>query len=387
MRIEGTCDPAFLAVADTFERNFSDFGEVGASVALSVGGETVVDLWGGIKDTRKEEPWEKDTIAVVFSCTKAATALCAQILVDRGELELDAFVTDYWPEFGQNGKDQATVLMMLNHSVGVPALRDPIKPGGYYDWEYMVERLAAEAPFWEPGTSSGYHMITFGWTVGELVRRVSGISLGAFFESEVTDPLGADFWIGLPDSEHHRVGPIISYKPQPGADQTEFERRAVADPNSLQFLSLFNSGGHRFNHPEAWRAEIGGAGGVANARALMMMYTPLANGGGNLLSADRIDAMRAPSVESVKDATLLFPNRFGQGFMLSTDNRHLDQPCISAVMGEGAFGHSGMGGSIGFADPERALAFGYTMNRMGPGILLNERGQGLVDAAYASLAG
>ncbi len=186
-------------------------GEVGASVCLTIGGETVVDLWGGVANPKTAAPWKKDTVCTVFSCTKGATALCAHILASRGKLDLDAPVTGLWPEFGQHGKERVTTRMMLDHSAAVPALRQKVRDDGPYDWTYMTDRLAAEEPFWVPGTRNGYHGLTFGWTVGEMVRRAAGKSLGAFFRDEVAKPLGLDFWIGTPEAIEPRIAPILAF--------------------------------------------------------------------------------------------------------------------------------------------------------------------------------
>lgn len=386
-RISGSCDPRFAAVAEEFERNFRERDEVGASVSLSFEGETTVDLWGGLADPCTGDPWNADTIGIVFSCTKGATAFCAHVLVARGKLDIDAPVAEFWPEFVQNGKQDATVRMMLDHSVGLPAFKTPLEPGGCTDWDYMTGMLAAEAPFWKPGTRNGYHMINFGWTVGELVRRASGRSLGAFFREEIAEPLGLDFWIGLPEEHESRVAPIIPWPPpQPGDEFSAFTRALISDPQSIPALSLLNTGGFNPNDRACHAAQIGGAGGIANARALAGMYTPLANGGGAYVDADGLARMSEISVATNEDATLLIPTRFALGFMKSMDNRKRHQgDRDSAVLGRAAFGHVGAGGSIGFADPEARLGFGYSMNKMGPGILLNERGQSLVDAAYRSL--
>jgi len=390
MSVQGHCDERFAAVREAFAENFASRGEVGASLCVRVAGETLVDLWGGSRDAAGEQPWQEDTLSIVFSCTKAATALCSHILADRGELDLAAPVTSYWPEFGQNGKQDVTVLMLLNHSAGLPALREPVKPGGYYDWDYMVARLAAEEPFWEPGTRNGYHMITFGWTVGEVVRRVSGRSLGTFFREEVAEPLGLDFWIGLPEEHEARVAPMIPWTPAPNEAPMPFVQALLGDPKSIQFLSLLNSGGYNPDAREAHAAEIGGGGGISNARGLAGMYNPLAQGGEyggvRLLSQDHITRMSQVSMATLCDATLLAPTRFGLGFMRSMDNRHRPFGAMeTGILGREAFGHAGAGGSIGFADPECGLAFGYTMNKMGAGLLLNERGQPLVDATYRAL--
>lgn len=384
--IDGYCDPAFRAVAEAFEENFSGRGELGASVALSVGGETVVDLWGGYRDAERQRRWERDTLCVVFSCTKAATALCAHLLVQRGLLDLDAPVADYWPEFAANGKAQITVSMLLNHQAGMAAVRDPLAAGDAYDWPAMVERLEAQASFWTPGTAHGYHMTSFGWLVGEIVRRVSGQSLGSFFRNDIAIPLGLDFWIGLPADLEDRVAPVRLFKPQDDAPRTAFAEAILSDRSSLQALAFANIGTGSPNHTAFHAAQLGGHGGIANARALNGLFAPLAAGNETLFSTKRVAAMQKP--QSVgQDQTLLIPTRFSTGFMLRMDNR-TSHPAEghSLLIGEGAFGHVGLGGSIGFADPDKGLAFGYAMNRHGGGLLLNDRGQSLIDAAYGVLS-
>jgi CubicO group peptidase (beta-lactamase class C family) len=388
-RVEGLCQQEFQAVADQFITNF-DGEEVGASLCITIGGETVVDLWGGLKAGKDPEHWEEDTVSVVFSCTKGATALCAHHLIDQGSLDIHEKVGFYWPEFATNGKEDATVEMMLNHSVGVPALREPIKEGGYCDWDYMVDRLSAEAPFWKPGTRNGYHMMTFGWTVGELVRRVSGKSLGTYFREHIAEPLALDFSIGLPEDQHARVSRMQRWRPKKGEQPAPFTLAMLNDRNSLQYLAFMNSGKHKTDSTQSYLAELGGGGGIANARALAGMYAPLANGGIHkgirIVSEDHIQRMRSVSVATLEDATLLMPSRFGVGFMRSMDNRHRASGNMETmILGRGGFGHAGAGGSVGFADPEAALSLGYSMNQMGAGILVNQRGQALVDATYRCL--
>jgi CubicO group peptidase (beta-lactamase class C family) len=385
--VEGTYAAGFKPVADAFLANFAEQNEVGASVALSAGGEIVVDLWGGVADPATGSPWTRDTVSIVFSCTKGATALCAHILSSRGKLDIEAPVAALWPEFAQNGKEDVTTRMMLDHSAGVPVLRDRVKPDCLMDWDYMTERLAAEAPFWQPGSRNGYQALTFGFTVGEMVRRVSGQSLGSFFRENVTEPLGLDFWIGLPEAIDPRVAPII-----PNADPlkvpTPFLQAAFNDQTSIPNRFLFNSGNWAtvaLNTRAGRAAEIGAANGVTNARGLAGMYAPLANGGGTLVDADTLARMEEVAVATHCDATLILPTRFALGFMKSMDNRRRNPGGDSAILGRRAFGHVGAGGSIGFADPECGLSFGYTMNRMGAGLMLNPRGQGLVDAAYRCL--
>jgi CubicO group peptidase (beta-lactamase class C family) len=343
-----------------------------------VGGETVVDVWGG--------SYGRDSISIVHSCTKGATALCAHVLASRGLLDVDAPVAEYWPEFAKNGKERATVRMMLDHSVGVPVFRRTIERGELYDWDRVIELLEQEEPFWEPGTRNGYHMINFGWTVGELVRRVSGRSLGTFFQDEIAGPLGIDFWIGLPEAEDARVVPMLPYVRQSGEPLGAFALMLLNDPQSIPALAIQNVASTHMNERAFRAAEIGGGGGVTNARGLCGMYTPLALDDGRLVDHDTLERMRRISVATNCDATLQLASRFALGFMVSMDNRDKTEK-DSAILGEHAFGHVGAGGSIGFADPSLGLAFGYSMNQMGPGILLNERGQSLVDAAYAVLAG
>ena len=395
MTVEGACKPGFERVAETFARNFAEKGEVGASVCLTVGGETVVDLWGGLADPMANAPWTRDTVSIVFSCTKGATAICAHMLASRGELDLDAPVTGLWPEFGQKGKEAVTTRMMLDHSSAVPALRAKVKDSGPYEWDYMTGRLAEEEPFWLPGTRNGYHGFTFGWTVGEMVRRASGRSLGTFFQDEVAKPLGLDFWIGLPEAIEPRVAPMIPYVYKAAETVTPFLRDLTTNRQSIASLFYFNTGVWRpekADTRDGHAAEIGAANGITNARGLAGIYAPLAQGGGKLVDARTLARMGEVSTATHDDATLRIPTRFALGFMKSMDNRRrsvgariFGEDCDSVIMSSTAFGHVGAGGSLGFADPAAGLAFGYTMNRMGPGLLMNERGQPLVDAAYLSL--
>ncbi len=391
MEIHGSCDPKFQQVRQEFEQNFRERGEVGASVCVTVNGETVVDLWSGIARRDTQEPWTSETISVVFSSTKGATALCAHILASRGQLDLDAPVATYWPEFAQAGKAQIPVKMLLNHQAGLPGIQAPLPHGAYADWDFMVDALAKEEPLWEPGTRNGYHALTIGWLVGEVVRRVSGKSLGAFFQDEVAKPLGLDFWIGLPEEKEPRVAPMIGTKPD--LDSPFF--REMITRGTITSFAMMNTGGYMGSKPEfdtraAHAAEIGGGGGITNARGLAGLYAPLACGGKlkgvELVSSDALARMGQVSSATGKDAVLLMPTRFALGFMKSMDNRRAPIGILdSAITSEDAFGHVGAGGSFGFADPVAKMSFGYTMNKMGAGILLTDRGQSLVDATYRSL--
>jgi CubicO group peptidase (beta-lactamase class C family) len=383
--ISGTCDPQFAGVLAEFRTNFAERKEVGASVAITHHGRTVVDLWGGTARTETGEPWTRDTVSIVYSCTKAATALCLHMLVDRGRVTYDTLVGDIWPEFATHGKEATTVGMMLAHTSPVPHVAEPIKAGGLADWDYMTARIAAEPAHWVPGTRQGYHGVTYAWTVGQLVRLISGMPLGEYFQTHVAGPLGLDFHIGLPESEEPRVAPMISPDPAEVNFGSAFFRAATTQPGSLPNLFLTNLGAADFNSREIHAAEIGSANGITNARGLAGLYAPLANGGRGgggdaLLSADMVHRMGRVSAATYSDAVLYQPMRFAMGFMASTDNRSTGGD--SVILGESAFGHVGMGGSIGFADPALGLSFGYTMNRMGAGLLLGPRGQSLIDAAY-----
>lgn len=391
----GFCESRFSAVRDAFERNFAERGEIGASVCVTVDGDTVVDLWGGHAVATTAQPWERDTISVVWSCTKGATALCAHVLVARGDIDLDATVATYWPEFAKNGKDDITVRMLLAHQAGLAALREPLPEGGFCDWEAMVDRLAAEEPLWKPGARHGYHAVTFGHLVGEVVRRVSGRSLGSFFRDEIAEPLGLDFHIGLPASEDGRVAPIVP-APLPGPDDIlpSFYREALQDPTSIAGMILFNSGSvflpGWIDSREARQAEIPALNGVTNARGLAGMYRPLALGGASdgvqLVDAETLAAMSTVTSASSVDAAMLVPTRWSLGFVKSIDNaRRRPGDRDGVVLSEDAFGHVGMGGSIGFADPPARLSFAYTMNRQAMSTGLDERGQSLIDAVYRAL--
>lgn len=388
--LAGRYDERFERLVHEFVANFDERGEVGASVCITLGGETVVDVWGGLADPKTEAPWQEDTMTVVFSSTKGAVALAAHTLISAGELDLDERVAHYWPEFASNGKEDATVRMMLDHSVGVPAFRDKLADGDCTDWDTMVERLELEEPFWQPGTRNGYHMANFGWTVGELIRRVSGQSLGNYFRETLAEPTGAELWIGLPEEEEAKVAPVIPSKPVRGAPPTAFIEALMKAPKSISSLAYFNQGGFNPNSRACRAAEIGGGGGVGNARGLATIYAPFACGGElggrRYVSDDALARMGEVAVASHEDLTLLIPTRFSLGFMKSIDNRRsLRVDKSSVIMGAAAFGHAGAGGSLGFADPAKRMSFGYAMNKMGPGILVNERGQSLVDAAYRSL--
>jgi CubicO group peptidase (beta-lactamase class C family) len=391
MAVEGRCEERFSQVRTEFERNFAERGEVGASVCVTVDGEAVVDMWGGLADPATGAPWSRDTIGVVWSCTKGAVALCAHMLAARGQLDFDAPVADYWPEFAKGGKDAVTVRMALNHQAGVAALPEVIGEFALCDWDTTCSTLAEMEPLWEPGTRHGYHALVFGHLIGEIVRRVDGRSVGTFFREEVASPLELDFHIGLPASEEGRIAPNISADPPPpGAPMPSFYMAAFTDPSSVAYKVVMHSGGvlapGAINAREYWAAEAPAFNGITNGRGLAGMYGALANGGGGLVPADAIPGMSCVASAIARDATLFVPTRWANGFMKGIDNSRLPAgENDSVILSEEAFGHLGAGGSLGFADPRARVSFGYTMNKQGGGTGLEDRGQALVDAVYSTL--
>ncbi len=386
-RLAGFCRAGYERVWDAFVENFVSRGEVGAAATLCHHGKIVAELWGGVADLESGAPWRRDTLVVAFSCTKAATALCLHLLHRRHRLDLDAPIAGLWPEFAAGGKGAATARMILDHTLGLPAIRGPLKADCLLDHPYMAERLAAEEPFWEPGSRTGYHAVTMGFLAAELVRRADGRSLGAFFAQEIARPLGLDLWIGLPREHDGRAARVIQHRPS-AADRARQFAVAARQPGTIQNLLVFNHGdwaSRGVNTPAGRRAEIGAAGGCMNATGLASLYAALIPDGPLGFDGRELAAFAQASSRADLDATLLQPTCFGPGFMLRMDNRTGDRG-DSFLIDDGAFGHVGAGGSVGFADPRRGLSFAYVMNRMGPGFLLNERGQTLVDAAYACVA-
>ena len=383
----GTCAPEFSAVAEAFANNFAEHGEVGAAVAIHLDGKPVVDLWGGIADTEAARPWEEDTMVVVFSATKGMAATCMHMLAERGMLDFDEPVGAYWPEFAANGKEGVTVAMALSHQAGVPVWQEELPPKALHDPDLLAQRLAAEKPAWEPGTTHGYHPVTIGVIEGELVRRITGRTIGAFLREEIAVPLGADVWIGLPESEEDRVAPLYLADRDPRSPMTQ---KLMSDPDWIGWKFVGNTGGDRdnVNSRERHAAEIPAAGGIATARGLARLYAPLSRDGSvddvRLLQAQSLHAMRETRSASDCDLLLRIPTTFTLGLSKTWGARRLG-PGQHVILGKNAFGTPGMGGSMGFADSDARMSFGYVMNRHGSGVGLNERGQSLIDAAYRSL--
>ena len=381
------CHEDFLEVQRIFNHNFFKYEEIGSSLCVIVDGEIVIDIWAGHKNKNKTKEWSEDTLSVAFSSTKAALALCAHILIERGELDLKEKVTKYWPEYGKNGKKETTIEMILNHSAGLPALRTKVREGGFLDWDYMVKLIENEKPFWEPGKETGYHMMTTGWLIGELIRRVTGKSLGEFFNNELREPYGLNYWIGLPENEDKRVAEIIPFVPSPNDKPSDFATAFRNNRNSMQRLSLTNTGEYDYNAKETYRAELGAIGGITNARSLAKLLSPLAQNTQELLSKNTVKRLSKSNIKTPIDKMLLFPTNFSNGFMLNMDNRNIFKgEGGSFMIGHNAFGHVGYGGSSAtFADPDTKISFGYLTNKLGGEYLINERAQNLIDGTYKCL--
>ena len=383
----GYCHEDFSEVQRIFNHNFFKYGEIGSSLCVIVDGEIVVDVWAGHKNKEKTKEWDEDTLSVAFSSTKAALALCAHMLIERGELDLKEKVTKYWPEYGKNGKEETTIEMILNHTAGLPAFKTEVIGGGFLDWDYMVQLIENEKPFWEPGKETGYHMMTTGWLIGEVIRRVSGKSLGEFFNNELAKPYGLNYWIGLPETEDRRVAEIIPFVPSSDDKPSAFASAFRNNKSSMQRLSLTNTGGYDFNSKETYRAELGAIGGITDARSLAKLLTPLAKNNEELLSRDTVKKLSESNIKTNIDSMLLFPTNFSNGFMLNMDNRTtFEGEGGSFIIGPNAFGHVGYGGSSAtFVDPDFKISFGYLTNKLGGEYLINNRAQSLINATYENL--
>ncbi|MQY37505.1 hypothetical protein SRB17_55090 [Streptomyces sp. RB17] len=382
-QVHGHCDARFAAVREAFEDNFRDRGELGAAVAVTVDGSTVVDLWGGWADVAGTRPWERDTLVNVWSTTKGPVALCAHLLADRGLLDLDAPVSAYWPEFAAEGKDAVLVRHLLSHRAGLSGLREPHSLADLYDWELTTARLAATEPWWEPGTRSGYHALTYGFLVGEVVRRVSGLRPGAFLEREVTGPLGIDFTVGLPAKEAGRAAELVHPPAVSRSEQAAIFSQLA--PAALAALTNPVVGAAAANTPEWRAAEIPAANGHGTARAVAALYGVFAglgsHGSRRILSpeaAERVREGQGRCVDLVLGAGVGGETEIGLGLWLSG-------PRGSYGPNPRAFGHDGFGGSCGLADPEAGVSLGYVMNRMGPHIADDPRKTALIDALYSAL--
>lgn len=380
VEIHGYCDERFESVKEAFLKNFEDDLEVGASFAATLDGEFVVDIWAGYTDAAKTIPWERDTIVNVFSTTKVMTVLCTLMCVDRKLLELDAPVAKYWPEFAQAGKEKILIKHILSHTSGISGFEKKLRARTLYDWDKIINMLAAQKPWWEPGTKSGYHNLTHGYLLGELVRRVTGKSLGTFFREEVAIPLNADFHIGLSEEHDSRVAELIP----PEIDLSKLAEFGFV-PGSIAMKTLGNpTVTVKQRLTRSWRsAEIPATNGHGNARSVARVGAALACGGNldgvNLLSSNTIDKAIEEQIYDT-DLVLLYPVRFGLGFGLTSKERPIGPNPRTFYWG-------GYGGSTIIMDPDAKVSFAYVMNKMvvKPGIPSDPRTQRLGEAFFKVL--
>lgn len=396
MKVEGYCDSQFIEVRNTFQQSFDSGFEFGAAIAIELEGEMVIDLWGGKTKKGSEERWKKDTIVNVFSSTKGMAAICFLKLLEEGLVDLDDPVSKYWPEFRQGGKGEIPVRFLLCHKSGLCGIKKRLPEGSWTNWELITSSLAEQEPWWEPGTKHGYHALSYGHLVGELVKRISGVSIGEYFKKNIQEPLDLDFWIGLSDDKFNRVTDILKAK-TPIIDffmpiLKRIPQMSFYPPYLQILLNFFDTNtpqGSAFSNPKfdiehanskEWRnAEIPAANGHGTARALAKIYGVLANGGSrdgvNILKPKTIEIARSVQAEG-KDLVLAnIQSKFGLGFMLGTEH-------ISMGPGKEAFGHGGAGGSLGFADPENKISLGFVMNQMHPGITAWKTANDIASLAY-----
>jgi CubicO group peptidase (beta-lactamase class C family) len=377
IQVHGSCDSGFEPVRDAFTANFTERGDLGASVSVVVGGEPKVNIWAGWADPDQTRPWERDTLTNVWSTTKAVTSLCAHILMDRGELDPDAPVAKYWPEFAQAGKAEIPVRWIMSHKSGLTGLAQPTGVEDYYDWDKITGLLAAEAPLFPPGSTTGYQAITFGYLVGEVIRRITGQSVGEFMAGQVAGPAGADFFIGLPEGELGRCSDLLGVRPSEDEQAALAQAYANADPAALAALLNPALTGDEANAP-GWRtAEIPAANGHGTALGLATIFGAVADGSGTFISPDTLAKARAGEGKYT-DLVLGFPLEFGLGVALSGPEGHYGP-------NPAAFGHDGFGGSMVGCDPEAGVAFAYVMNKMGMNLADDPRKMAVIDGVYESL--
>jgi CubicO group peptidase (beta-lactamase class C family) len=372
--VDGTVAPGFEGVRAAFEENFRRHGEVGASLGVYVDGEQKVDLWGGVADVANGRPWQRDTISIMYSATKGVVAVLAWLLAQRGDLDFDAPVGAYWPEFGGGGKAALPVRYIFTHQAGLPYLDERPMREEVLDGSRIVEILEKQEPVWEPGTTHGYHAVTYGWLASALIARVTGRSFRQVLADEITGVLGLDLHIGLPAADVPRVAKLVDWQPpDPGVldaiadpavkDMMMALAAAMVDPASTFSRALTTNGALPvpdatiWNDPRVYAAEIPAGNGISNGRSLARMYAATVSevGGIRLLTEATVDKARAEQV-SGPDRTLVVPTRFSTGFQLPVP--------ASPLLSADSFGHSGLGGALGFADPRYRVGFGYVENQL-----------------------
>lgn len=377
IEIHGVVQEKFLPVREAFKSNFTSGQENGAAFCMTVDGETVVDIWAGHADEAKTRPWEKDTIVNVYSTTKTMTALTALFLADKGELDFAAPVAKYWPEFAANGKADVTVAQLMSHSAGLSGWKEPLTREDLYDWEKATSLLAAQAPFWQPGTAPGYHAMTQGYLVGEVIRRVAGESVGTVFRKELAGPVGADFHIGLPATEDHRVADLTPPPPGGGIGQASSDNELLTNMSTNPQINPLDT------RTRAWRgAEIPAAGGTGNARSVAAVQSIMANGGWangkQLISEAGCRKALELQIEGA-DKILGLPVRYGLGYGLAGGMVPFPNP--------NTIYWGGYGGSLVVIDMDARATYAYAMNRMAATTTGDMRAFTILMAAWGVMAG
>ncbi|HTL86544.1 MAG TPA: serine hydrolase domain-containing protein [Acidimicrobiia bacterium] len=386
--VHGSVAPGFEAVRAAFEDNFTQGREVGAAFSAYHRGKKVVDVWGGMADPEAGRTWDEHTIAIVFSTTKGITAMCANKLAQEGALDVDAPVAKYWPEFAAEGKQDIPVSYLLSHQAGLAWVEGTYSEQDAFTWDVVVDALARQAPHYTPGSEHGYHATTYGWLVGEVIRRITGKSVGAYFREAIGEPLGVDFWIGLPESEEARVAPMVGGLADPALTENPDVRALMEQfmgPETALGRALFAPGG-ALSSPGVWNtralhaAEIPAANGIGEARGIARMYASCIGevDGFRLLTDDQLKQATTQLTKGPNKILLDLDIQFGLGFMLRS-------PFIP-LGGPRSFGHFGAGGSVGWADPDSELAFGYVMNKMDMGLAGDIRTSNLINACLEAVS-
>lgn len=378
-QVHGSVAAGFEPVRDAFAANFEEHGEVGAGCCIHVSGKPVVDIWGG-STSPGGDPYTDDTLQMVMSTTKGVVAIAAHMLAQDGRLDFDAPVVEYWPEFAAAGKEQIPVRWLFSHQSGLAAIDRPLGLDDVLAWTPVVDALAEQRPLWQPGTAHGYHALTYGWLAGEVIRRIAGKSVGRFVAERIASPLRLDLWIGLPAAENPRVAPMIPPPPPPAGAPLDPLAARLADPTSLSRKAFTNPSTppNAGNELPFRQAEVPAVNGITNARSLSRMYAACIGDldGVRLLSPATVDRAIATQARGM-DLVTGYETHYGTGFQLTFPFR--------PMAGDGSFGHYGSGGSVGFAHPERGLAFGYVMNQMRSAGGLDPRTVLLIDASLACL--
>lgn len=384
-QVQGYFDPRFESVRELFAQQQADPQARGSALCVTVGGDTVLDLWQGVMDKDNSRVWEQDTLINVFSCTKPLGAVALLQQVEAGRIGLDDRVADIWPEFALAGKEQITLRQLLSHRAGLSAISAPLEPEALFDWQAMIDAVAAQEPWWTPGETHGYAPLTFAWLIGEPLRRLTGQMPGDYLREHICGPLGMDFHVGVADEDLSRIAHVSRLRNQQGDQYARALFAAMGDAQGLAWKAFGNPTSLQTstNKPVWQQAQILSANGTGNARSLARFWQLLAHGGSldgvHLLDAELVALLRREHSAGM-DRTLLCPTRFGLGVMLEQEWQG-----GSFGMGANAFGHAGAGGALGFADPDAAVGFGYVTNTMGPYVLTDPRAGELSREVYRCL--